>query len=110
MTNSKNGKSTLFLDGLEVFVTKKNIKNIHLSIVPPAGIIRLSAPKNTSDENIKQLVLSKLSWIRDKQIEFYKQPRVKSLCFNDGEIHYYLGKVYKLKNLIRECELIKFYL
>ena len=50
------------VNGIEVFVTRKRIKNIYLRIRPD-GEVSVTAPIGCSDEKIYSFVSSKLSWI-----------------------------------------------
>ena len=56
--------TTLKLGSLAIDVVKKDIKNVHLSVYPPEGKVRISAPLRTSSENIRLFAISKLQWIR----------------------------------------------
>ena len=54
--------TTLSVNNHEVEITKKDIKNIHLSVNPPNGKIRVSAPLKIDDSSIKAFVLTKLEY------------------------------------------------
>lgn len=89
-------KLKLTFDNIEIEVTKKHIKNIYLSVCPPNGEVRISAPKGLKDEDIKQFAISKLSWIKKQKSKFENQKRFVENEFISGELHYYLGKGYLL--------------
>ena len=57
-------QSGFYLDDVYVAVTRKRIKNLHLSVRPPDGRVAVSAPLRTSDETIRAFVHSKNDWIR----------------------------------------------
>ena len=42
----------MVLDGIEIKVDKKRIKNIYIRIKPPAGDVVISAPLHMRDEDI----------------------------------------------------------
>lgn len=85
------------IEGIEVEVIKKNIKNINLSVHKPNGRVRISAPNNVNDQYLKEFTLSKLTWIK-KQIEKLENQPIKiSKEFISGENHYFLGNKYLLK-------------
>lgn len=87
----------LKVSGVEIEVLKKNIKNMHLSVLPPTGKVRISAPIKASDEVINLFAISKIAWIK-KQIEKYeKQPRQSEREYVSGESHYLWGRRYKLE-------------
>ena len=53
----------LQLGEIAVEVVLKDIKNIHLSVYPPAGRVRISAPSRMSLDTIRVFAISKLGWI-----------------------------------------------
>ncbi len=55
--------TTLTLGSITVDVVKKDIKNVHLSVYPPAGDVRISAPLRMNLETIRVFAVSKLGWI-----------------------------------------------
>ncbi len=85
------------LGSLKVQVIRKDIKNIHLSVYPPQGSVRLAAPRSVADETIRLFLVSKLGWIRKQQRQFQKQDREGAKELMNRESHYFLGKRYLLK-------------
>ncbi len=75
---------------------RKPIKNLHLSVHPPDGHVRVSAPSHMDDEAVRLAVVSKLSWIRRHQKTFADQPRQSQREMISGESHYFLGRCYRL--------------
>ena len=61
----------IVVSNISVEVIRKNIKNMHLSVLPPDGRVRVSAPVRLTDEAITMFVRTKLGWIK-KQQEKYK--------------------------------------
>lgn len=54
---------------VDVEINRRDIKNIHLSVLPPNGRVRLSVPTKTSEQAIRLAVVNKLAWIKNsKQI------------------------------------------
>lgn len=90
-------KSRLKLGDITVDVTLKDIKNIHLSVYPPTGAVRVSAPRHLDLDTIRVFTLSKLNWIRKQQTKLREQEREKSREYLDRESHYLWGKRYLLK-------------
>lgn len=82
---------------LDVQVVKKDIKNMHLSVYPPTGRVRVAAPKHTDNEVIRLFVIDKLTWIKRNQKEFKNQKREAPKNYVSGESHYLDGKRYRLK-------------
>ena len=82
--------------GIPVTVVRKEIKNLHLSVYPPDGRVRISAPLRLDDEAIRLAVVSRLAWIRRKRAEFERQDRQSRRDFVSGESHYFEGRRYRL--------------
>ena len=76
---------------------QKDIKNIHLSVYPPNGAVRIAAPQRMNLDTIRLYAISKLSWIKKQQTKFKDQPREAKREFITKESHYYQGKRYLLK-------------
>jgi predicted metal-dependent hydrolase len=85
------------ISGLKIEVQKKNIKNLHLSVLPPDGKVRVSAPLHLSDDSIKMFVRTKLSWIKKQQEKFKAQPRQSEREYVSGETLYVFGQQYFLR-------------
>ncbi|WP_439147484.1 M48 family metallopeptidase [Vibrio sp.] len=82
--------------GIELTVNRKAIKNIHLSVLPPNGVVRLSVPIATSEQAIRLAVINKLSWIKQQQADFEGQCRQSIREMVSGESHYLWGQRYLL--------------
>jgi len=78
-------------------VVRKDIKNVHLSVYPPTGTVRISAPLNMKLDTIRIFAISKISWIRKQQQKLNDQERETCREYLDGESHYLWGKRYLLK-------------
>lgn len=89
--------SRLKLGDIVVDVVLKDIKNVHLSVYPPAGSVRISAPERMSIDTIRVFVISRLAWIRQQQAKLREQERETSREYVDRESHYVWGKRYLLK-------------
>ncbi|HHY11658.1 MAG TPA: M48 family metallopeptidase [Firmicutes bacterium] len=87
----------MIVSGIEVEILKKNIKNIYLSVLPPDGQVRVSAPRTMKDEAIRSFVARHIEWINSKKHKIKSQPRRKSHEYVSGETHYYFGKPYELE-------------
>ncbi|WP_416438847.1 M48 family metallopeptidase [Phnomibacter sp. MR] len=85
------------LGDIIIEVELKEIKNVHLSVYPPKGRVRIAAPKRMSLDTIRIYALSKLSWIKKQQQKFQAQKREAPREFLSREGHYYLGNRYLLK-------------
>ena len=89
--------TTLKLGAITVDVIKKDIKNVHLSVYPPAGRVRVSAPLRMDVETIRVFTLSKLGWIKQQQRKITEQERESAREYVQRESHYVWGQRYLLK-------------
>jgi len=87
----------LELAGITVNVVRKDIKNVHLSVYPPIGKVRLSVPMRMSLDTIRLFAISKLGWIRKQQKTLRDQERDRPREYLDRESHYVWGRRYLLK-------------
>lgn len=88
---------TITLGELIVEVVKKDIKNIHLSVYPPTGRVRISAPRHMSLDTIRVFAIAKLGWIKQQQQKLQSQERESPREYLDRESHYLWGRRYLLK-------------
>jgi len=84
----------LKLGDISVDVVLKDIKNVHLSVYPPTGRVRISAPSHMSMETIRVFAIGKLDWIKKHQKALEKQARESPRDLIDRESHYVWGKRY----------------
>jgi predicted metal-dependent hydrolase len=87
----------LKLGDLAVDVVLKDIKNVHLSVHPPTGRVRIAAPPRTSLDTLRVFAISKLGWIKRQQKKLREQERETPREYLDRESHYVWGKRYLLK-------------
>ena len=88
--------NSLVVANIDIEVIQKDIRNIHLSVHPPCGRVRLATPKNMNDESVRLFAISKLSWIKKQRKKFENQVRETPRDFVSGESHYFLGDRYLL--------------
>jgi predicted metal-dependent hydrolase len=87
----------IHIGNITVEVRKKNIKNLHLSVNPPEGSVRISAPSRMDLDIIRVFAVSKLGWIKKHRANLKNQVREVPREFISREGHYYLGERYLLK-------------
>ena len=85
------------VSGVAVEVVRKDIKNLHLGVYPPAGRVRVAAPLLISDDAVRLAVIEKLAWIKRQRLLFAKQPRQSPREMVSGESHYFMGRRYRLR-------------
>lgn len=91
------------LGEIAVDVVKKDIKNIHLSVYPPTGKVRISAPLRMKLDTIRIFAISKLGWIKQQQKKLREQERETPREYLDRESHYVWGKRYLFKLVERNA-------
>lgn len=97
-----NSSSYLQLGSIEVLVVYKPIKNLHLTILPPDGRVRVSAPENMNENTIRTMLAVKLPWIKQQQKKFRAQERQTKREYLSGETVYFLGRKYKLELIYKD--------
>ena len=85
---------TIQLGEISIAVTRKDIKNVHLTVHPPDGRVTLAAPFKTRLEVARAYAISKLAWIRDQQRKLGCQARETPRQFVERESHYVWGRRY----------------
>lgn len=92
----------IVVSGIPVQVVRKSIKNLHLSVCPPDGHVRIAVPLHMSDDSVRLAVITRLSWIKKQQASFQAQPRQSEREMITGESHYVFGKRYRLEVIERQ--------
>ena len=79
---------TVDLGDFSAEVIKKDIKNVHLSVYPPDGRVRISAPKWTNIDTIRAFAISKARLDRrQRQRRMLEQERETPREYLDRESH-----------------------
>jgi len=90
-------RDVLDVGGLHAEVTRKAIKHVHLSVLPPEGKVRVAAPQGMPLDVIRLFVVSRLAWIRAQQRKLQVQEREMPREFLNKESQYLWGKRYLLE-------------
>ena len=89
--------ASLELGDIGVDVVLKDIQNLHLSVYPPAGRVRIAAPRRMDLETIRLYAISKLGWIRRERKKVLEQEREAPREYLRRESHYLWGRRYLLE-------------
>ena len=95
---------TIQLGDVSIRVTRKDIKNVHLSVHPPNGRVTLTAPAATRLEVARAYAISKLGWIREQRSVLLAQARETPRRFVGRESHYLWGRRHLLSVDYQECK------
>lgn len=87
----------LELGDVSVDVLRKPIKNVHLSVHPPTGRVRIAAPESLSLDTIRVFAISKLGWIKQHQRKVQRQERESPRDYVERESHHVWGRRYLLR-------------
>ena len=90
-------RTRIQLGDISVDVIRKDIKNVHLSVHPPTGRVRIAAPERMSLDTVRVFAIAKVPWIRKQQRKLREQERETPREYIDRESHYVWGKRYLLK-------------
>ena len=89
--------ATIRLGDIDLDVVHKDIKNVHLSVYPPDGRVRVSAPTHMPLDTIRAFLITKLGWIRSERRKFRAQVRQEPPLLIDRESHYVWGERFLLE-------------
>lgn len=95
---------TIQLGEIRIAVTRKAVKNVHLSVHPPLGHVTLVAPTATRLEVARAYAISKLGWIRDQQTKLLAQARETPRQFVERETHLLWGRRYLLSVVEKDAK------
>ncbi|MDO8843441.1 M48 family metallopeptidase [Methylicorpusculum sp.] len=84
------------LGDITVDVVFKDIKNVHLSVCPPDGKVKIAAPIRMNLDTIRVYAISKLAWIKQQQRKLREQARETPREYLNLESHYVWGQRYLL--------------
>ena len=88
--------NTLCLGDISIDLVLKDIKNVHLSVHPPTGRVRIAAPQSMSLDTIRLFAISHLGWIKRQQRRQRAQDREPPREYIERESHYLWGHRYLL--------------
>jgi predicted metal-dependent hydrolase len=91
----------LTVRGIDVDVVYKDIKNLHIAVYPPAGRVRVAAPKRLGDEHVRLAVVHRLPWIERSRRQLRDAERQSAREMVTGESHYVWGVRRRLRVIER---------
>jgi predicted metal-dependent hydrolase len=95
---------TIELGDVSIVVTRKAVKNVHLSVHPPSGRVTLVAPDGTRPEVARAYAISKLRWIREQRAKLHSQARETPRRYVERESHYLWGRRHLLSVIERDVK------
>lgn len=91
----------LSVNGINVDVVYKDIKNLHVGVYPPVGRVRVAAPQRLDEAYIRLAVIQRLPWIKRQRKQLQDAARQSPREMVSGESHYVWGVRYRLTVLER---------
>ncbi|WP_336249555.1 SprT family zinc-dependent metalloprotease [Stomatohabitans albus] len=82
----------LTVQGTVVDVIFKPIKNINISVRPPAGMVRVSAPFHVGLEGVREAIQGRWAWIQAHQQEMQSSGQCADYQYITGEMHLVWGQ------------------
>ena len=95
------------IDGIEITVTKKRMKNMYLRIKKEDGSVHISAPYQMGDARILAFAKARISWIREYQEKYQKRQmqRITQPVPDENEIRQRKAELkMRVETLIRKYE------
>jgi predicted metal-dependent hydrolase len=86
----------LTVAGLGVDVVYKDIKNLHISVYPPVGRVRVAAPERMDEDAIRLAIVQRLPWIKKQREQLQNADRQGAREMVTGETHYVWGQRLRL--------------
>jgi len=83
---------TLQLGDVAIELVRKDIRQVHLSVHPPQGRVRIAAPTRMRLETVRVFAIAQLGWIRAQQRRMRAQPREPRREMVDRESHWLWGR------------------
>lgn len=87
----------IVVEDIRIKLSRKNIKNLRISVHPPEGEVRISVPNWVNDDAAIRFIKSKMEWIRNQRSRLKRSHMEEQKEYVTGEGHYYLGNEYILQ-------------
>lgn len=87
-----SGTAALRVGDVPVELVRKRIRHLHLYVKPPDGHVLVTAPEETSEENVLLFVRENFSWVLRQREGMRRQVRQTPREYVSGETHYLWGR------------------
>lgn len=75
----------LTVQDVDLEIERKSVRSVRITVLPPDGRVRVSAPASMALSTVRSLVSGKIDWIKRKQTEVRGRPTAISLSYVTGE-------------------------
>src|ERR1700739_4767270 len=93
--------ASLTISGIDIDVVYKDIKNLHIGVYPPAGRVRVAAPRRLDEGRVRLAVIPHPSWIKQQQKQLRDAVRQSEREMVTGESNYAWGSRLRLRVIER---------
>ena len=94
-----NGEKRITVDGIEAVIIRKRVKNVRVTILPPDGTVRVTAPRLFPEAMIRAFLSEKAGWIRTHAEQVRQSHADEPKQFVSGEPVRLFGLRYSLSVL-----------
>ena len=91
-----NAEKRITAGGIEAVLVRKAVKHVRVTILPPDGTVRVTAPKRFPEAQIKAFLLEKADWIRMHAARMREKHEGEPNSFESGETVRVFGVPYLL--------------
>ena len=91
-----DGGKKIIVDGIEATIVRKRVKNIRVTVVPPDGEVRVTAPRLYPELLIRGFLSERADWIRSHIAAVQKKHANEPRAFETGETVPLFGTAYPL--------------
>ena len=88
---------TINVAGIEATIIRKKVKNVRVTIVPPDGTVRVTAPKLYPERMIRAFLAEKANWIRTHVEKVRRSHADEPRQFVSGETVRLFGQTFPLE-------------
>lgn len=91
-----NAEKTIRVKGIEATLIRKRVKTVRVTVLPPDGAVRVTAPRLFPEALILSFLSERADWIRTHQSAIRQQSANEPKRFETGETVRLFGTVYPL--------------
>ena len=91
-----NAEKTITVAGIEATLIKKRVKTVRVTVLPPDGKVRVTAPRLFPEALIRAFLTERADWIRKHQTAIRKKHANEPRRFETGETVMLFGTAYPL--------------
>ena len=96
----------MIINGFDVKIIRKDVKNINLRVYPNLDI-KASVPRDIDMSSIKRMIISKENWLKKRLKKYDEQIRSTKRKYISGEDYYLNGKRYILRVIDSNTSFVK---